>query len=146
MGGRMRRAAGLCLVGLAGTLWGGAETERLGFGPFEFANPGREARILVGPDESQAVRAAVAEVVGSIRARTGVTVAYSSYSSPIAGDVFVSTQPWAAKGAWFVRLGDSNIVAVHGSDEEGTLAAVRALHGRIGGSATGPRLRCSRSS
>mgnify|MGYP004626474197 CR=1 FL=1 len=50
------------------------------FGPFELANPVREARVKLGPDETEEVRAAVGD------------------------DVFVSTQPWAAKTAWFVKL------------------------------------------
>lgn len=33
-----------------------AAPERLDFGPFELANPAREARIMVGPDEPEAVR------------------------------------------------------------------------------------------
>ena len=121
-------------------LWAAAEPEKVDFGPFELANPAREARIMVGPDEPEAVRIAVAELVELIRSRTGVTVGRSGYSSPMAGDVFVSTQPWAAKGAWFVRLGDSNVIAVHGSDEAGTRTAVRALIGKVGDSATGPTL------
>ena len=42
---------------------------------------------------------------------------YSTWLSPVGGDVFVSTQPWAAKGAWFVKL-KNNIVVIHGSDFE----------------------------
>ncbi len=102
------------------------EPERLDFGPFELASPAREARVKLGPDETKEVRAAVAELVADIARRTGVTLKYSTYSSPIGGDVFVSTQPWAAKAAWFVRL-KNNIVAIHGSDAEGTRRAVRAF-------------------
>ena len=102
------------------------EPEKLDFGPFELASPAREARVKLGPDETEEVRAAVAALVADVARRTGVTLKYSTYSSPVGGDVFVSTQPWAAKAAWFVRL-KNNIVAIHGSDAEGTLRAVRAF-------------------
>ena len=80
------------------------EPAHLEFGPFELANPVREARVKLGPDETEEVRAAVGELVADIVRRTGVTLKRSTYSSPIGGDVFVSTQPWAAKTAWFVKL------------------------------------------
>ena len=111
-------------------LWAAAEPEKVDFGPFEMANPAREARIRLGPDETKAVKEAVAAMAADVERKTGVKMKYSSYSSPIAGDVFVSTQPWTAKGAWFVKL-KNMIVAIHGSDEEGTLKAVRAFHDAI---------------
>lgn len=127
----MRSVLTLCGVLLvAFSVSAGAEPPHLDFGPFELANPMREARIKVGPDESDAVRAEVSKLVSLIENKTGIRVRYSNYSSPIAGDVFVSTQPWAAKGAWFVRL-KNNVVAVHGSDFEGTLKAVRAFRVRV---------------
>ena len=55
---------------------------------------------------------------------------YSTWLSPVGGDVFVSTQPWAAKGAWFVKL-KNNIVAIHGSDFAGTEKAVKAFRARF---------------
>ena len=102
------------------------EPEKLDFGPFELANPKREARLMVGRDETKELRAAVEELAAEVERKTGVKMKRSSYSSPIGGDVFVSTQPWAAKGAWFVRL-KNNIVAIHGSDPEGTLKGLRAF-------------------
>ena len=102
------------------------EPEKMDFGPFELASPVREARVKLGPDETKEVRAAVDELVAAVAKRTGVTLKPSYYSSPLGGDVFVSTQPWAAKGAWFVKL-KNNVVAVHGSDADGTLKAVRAF-------------------
>ena len=125
----MKRLALGILLALAAARCGLAapvEPEKLAFGPFELASPARAARVMLGPDETKEVRAAVAELVADIAHRTGVTLQYSTYSSPIGGDVFVSTQPWAAKAAWFVRL-KNNIVAIHGSDAEGTLRAVRAF-------------------
>ena len=102
------------------------EPEKLDFGPFELANPLREARIMVGCDETAELRQAVKELAALVERKTGVKLKYSTYSSPMAGDVFVSTQPWAAKGAWFVRL-RNNIVAIHGSDPSGTLKALNAF-------------------
>ena len=103
------------------------EPEKLDFGPYELANPAREARVKLGPDETPEVKRAVAEMLAEVARKTGVNVRYSNYSSPIAGDVFVSTQPWAAPAAWFIRL-KNNVVAIHGSDAAGTLAAVRRFH------------------
>ena len=120
----------------AGTLWwvllvpgllgAAAEPDKLDFGPFELANPDREARLMVGCDETPELRAAVKSLAELVERKTGVKLKYSTYSSPMAGDVFVSTQPWAAKGAWFVRL-KNNIVAIHGSDPAATLKALNAF-------------------
>ena len=119
-------------VGLSVFAFATCEPEKMDFGPFELASPAREARVKLGPDETKEVRAEVARLVADVATRTGTKLKYSTYSSPIGGDVFVSTQPWAAKGAWFVRL-KNNIVAIHGSDAEGTLAAVRAFAGFVRG-------------
>ena len=106
------------------------EPGKLDFGPYELANPLREARVKLGPDETSAVRKAVADMLAEVEAKTGVKVQYSTLSSPVGGDVFVSTQPWAAKGAWFVKL-KNNIVAIHGSDFEGTRKAVEAFRAKF---------------
>ena len=73
---------------------------------------------------------AVADMLAEVEAKTGIRVKYSAWSSPVAGDVFISTQPWAAKGAWFVKL-KNNIIAIHGSDFEGTEKAVNAFRSRF---------------
>ena len=104
--------------------------ERLDFGPFELANPAREARVKLGPDETPEVKKAVADMLAEVEAKTGVKVKYSTWSSPVGGDVFVSTQPWAAKGAWFVKL-KNNIIAIHGADFKGTRKAVEAFRARF---------------
>lgn len=130
-GKRMRNSVSVAAVVFSvlagGTAWGHAvEPEKLDFGPFELANPAREARLMVGCDETPELRAAVKELADLVERKTGVKMKYSTYSSPMGGDVFVSTQPWAAKGAWFVRL-RNNIVAIHGSDPQGTLKALNAF-------------------
>ena len=107
-----------------------AERTELDFGPFELANTNREARILIGTDETSELRETAKKLVEAVRRKTGVTLKYSSYSSPLGGDIFVSTQPWAAQGAWFVRLTNS-IVAVHGSDPAGTREALEAFISRV---------------
>jgi len=103
-----------------------AEPDRLAFGPFELANPDREARLMVGCDETPELRTAVKALAALVERKTGVKLKYSTYSSPLGGDVFVSTQPWAAKGAWFVKL-KNNILAIHGSDPAATLKALNAF-------------------
>ena len=108
------------------SLGAAVEPDRLDFGPFELANPNREARLMVGCDETPELRAAVRSLAELVERKTGVKLKYSTYSSPMGGDVFVSTQPWAAKGAWFVRL-KNNIVAIHGSDPKATLKALNAF-------------------
>ena len=116
---------------VASGLYGASVTpDRLDFGPYELVSPVREARVKLGPDETPVVKKAVADMLAEVEAKTGVKVKYSTWSSPAAGDVFVSTQPWAAKGAWFVKL-KNNIVAIHGSDFEGTEKAVKAFHARF---------------
>ena len=96
---------------------------------FTLVGPDCEAWIKLGPDEPDSVKAAVSNMCDAVRERTGVSLKYERYSSPLAGDVFVSTQPWDAKGAWFVKV-KNGILAVHGSDVEGTEAAVRAFTDR----------------
>ena len=130
---RFFRSAAACLLAAVSCAQGAMRPvtpERLDFGPFELANPAREARVKLGPDETPAVRKAVADMLAEVEAKTGVKVKYTGWSSPIAGDVFVSTQPWAAKGAWFVKL-KNNIVAIHGSDFAGTEKAVKAFRAKF---------------
>ena len=85
------------------------------------------ARFKIGPDEPDSVKAAVGELAEEVRRRTGVAMAYS-------------TQPWAAKAAWFIKE-KNGILAVHGSDFEGTEAAVRALAERYAASEDGRLIR-----
>ena len=119
-----------CSLAASGLSGASVTPDRLDFGPYELASPVREARVKLGPDETPAVKKAVADMLAEVEAKTGVKVKYSTWSSPVAGDVFVSTQPWAAKGAWFVKL-KNNIVAIHGSDFAGTGKAVKAFRARF---------------
>ena len=45
------------------------EPEKLDFGPFELANPTREARVKLGPDEPAAVKKAVADMLAEVERR-----------------------------------------------------------------------------
>lgn len=139
--GSVAAAAVWCLLAVAPLVCAAARPvmpDRLAFGPYELANPAREARVKLGPDEPPAVRRAVADMLAEVEAKTGVRVKYSTWSSPVGGDVFVSTQPWAAEGAWFVKL-KNNIVAIHGSDFAGTEKAVKAFRARYVTPAKGAR-------
>ena len=42
--------------------------DRLDFGPYELASPVREARVKLGPDETPAVRKAVADMLDEVEA------------------------------------------------------------------------------
>lgn len=50
---------------------------------------------------------------------TGVAVETPRYELASAGDFFVATEPWAAKGAWTIRL-RNGVICIHGSDVAGT--------------------------
>ena len=80
--------------------------------------------IKLGPDESEEVRAAAEELRLALCAEQDGEVRYSTASSPLGGDVFISTQPYAAKGCWRVER-KHRILCIHGSDFAATAAAVR---------------------
>ena len=107
------------------------------FNVFDIVSAERVARFKLGPDEPASVKQAVAELAAEVKAKTGVAMKYSSWSSAVAGDIFVSTQPWGVKGAWFVRL-KHNIVAIHGNDFAATEKAVRAFRECYVSAAKGP--------
>ena len=114
-----------------------AMPEKTDFDSFDLTSPVRTTLVRLGPDEDDAVKAEVAALVAEVKAKTGVELAYAGGSSALAGEVFVSTQPWAAKNAWFVKLKNS-ILAIHGSDFEGTCRAVRAFRQKYVTPAKGP--------
>ena len=113
-----------------------AMPEKTDFDTFDLTNPERTTLVHLGPDENEAVKKEVAALVAEVKAKTGVTLGSTGASSALAGEVFVSTQPWAAKNAWFVKLKNS-ILAIHGSDFEGTCRAVRAFRAKYVTPATG---------
>ena len=47
-------------------------SDRLDFGPYELANPRREARVKLGPDETPEIKKAVADMLAEVEAKTGV--------------------------------------------------------------------------
>ena len=104
-----------CLVGVAALR---AETFTI-----EKDDP-RPFRIHGSPDESEETYAMMRELAAEIERVTGVKAQVLRYAPAFEGDFYVSTQPWAAKGAY--TYGNRNgVMGFHGSDVEGTAAALR---------------------
>lgn len=74
-----------CMFAASGLYSASVIPDRLDFGPYELASPVREARVKLGPDETPAVKKAVADMLAEVEAKTGVKVKYSTWSSPAAG-------------------------------------------------------------
>ena len=107
-----------CVAALALTGFAQAETFTI-----EKDDP-RPFRIHSGPDETAATEKMKHELAAEIGRITGVKVKVLGYAPAFAGDIYVSSQPWAAKGAW--RYGLRNgIIGIHGADPAGTEAALR---------------------
>ena len=87
-------------------------------------NDPRPFRIHNGPDETPATRAMMRELAAEVKRVTGVELEVLGYAPAFAGDFFVATEPWAAKGAWTIGL-RNGIIGIHGSDVAGTQAALR---------------------
>ena len=84
----------------------------------------RPFRVHCGPDETAATKAMMRELAAEVKRITGVEVEVRNYAPAFEGDFFVATEPWAAKGAW--TIGNRNgIMGIHGSDTQGTEAALR---------------------
>ena len=87
-------------------------------------NDPRPFRIHGSPDETKATYAMMKELAAEIARVTGVKVTVQGYAPAFAGDFYVSTQPWAAKGAY--TYGARNgVMGFHGADVEATEAALR---------------------
>ena len=87
-------------------------------------NDPRPFRIHGSSDETPATKAMYRELAAEVKRVTGVDVQVLGYAPAFAGDFYVSTQPWDAKGAW--TLGNRNgIMGIHGSDVQATEAALR---------------------
>ena len=87
-------------------------------------NDPRPFRIHNGPDETPATKAMMRELAAEVKRVTGVEVEILGYAPAFAGDFFVATEPWDAKGAWTIGL-RNGIIGIHGSDVSGTQAALR---------------------
>jgi len=94
--------------------------------PFDVKpNDGRVFRILAGPDETATTkRELLPEFVREVKRITGVEITVIGYSTVRAGDVFVSTQPWDAKGAFRVTA-RNGVLGIHGADVGATESALR---------------------
>ena len=87
-------------------------------------NDPRPFRIHGSSDETPTTKAMYRELAAEVKRVTGVDVQVLGYAPAFAGDFYVSTQPWDAKGAW--TLGNRNgIMGIHGSDVQATEAALR---------------------
>ena len=87
-------------------------------------NDPRPFRIHGSPDETKATYAMMKELAAEVKRVTGVEVEVKSYAPAFSGDFYVSTQPWAAKGAYTYGV-RNGVMGFHGSDIEGTEAALR---------------------
>ena len=59
----------------------------------------RPFRVHCGPDETSKTKAMMRELANEVKRVTGVAVETPRYELASAGDFFVATEPWAAKGA-----------------------------------------------
>ena len=88
----------------------------------------RKARVFSWwADRGPEINEAHAMIVRELKRVTGVEVEIAGYANtPMAGDIYVSTQPWAAPGAWRMKL-EHGVIEIHGADDRATLAAARAF-------------------
>lgn len=87
-------------------------------------NDPRPFRIHASHDETKATYALMRELAAEIKRVTGVTAEVIPYAPAFGGDFYVSTQPWAAKGAYTYGV-RNGVMGFHGSDVKGTEAALR---------------------
>ena len=84
----------------------------------------RPFRIHGSPDETPATYAMMKELAAEISRVTGVTVDVIRYAPAFAGDFYISTQPWDAKGAYTYGV-RNGVLGIHGADTKATEAAFR---------------------
>ena len=84
----------------------------------------RPFRIHGSPDETKATYGMMKELAAEIKRVTGVNAEIKGYAPAFAGDFYVSTQPWAAKGAYAYGV-RNGVMGIHGSDVQGTENALR---------------------
>ena len=87
-------------------------------------NDARPFRIHGSPDETKATYSLMEELAAEIRRVTGVRAEVLPYAPAISGDIYVSTQPWNAKGAYAYGI-SNGVLGIHGADVEATEAAFR---------------------
>ena len=85
----------------------------------------RKARVFSWwADRGPEINEAHAMIVRELKRVTGVEVEIAGYANtPMAGDIYVSTQPWDAPGAWRMKL-EHGVIEIHGADDR---APARAL-------------------
>ena len=87
-------------------------------------NDPRPFRIHGSPDETKATYGMMKELAAEIKRVTGVEARIQQYAPAFAGDFYVSTQPWAAKGSYTYGI-RNGVVGFHGADPAATEAALR---------------------
>ncbi len=86
----------------------------------------RPFRIHGSRDETPATQAMYRELAAEVKRVTGVEVKVLGYAPALAGDFYVSTQPWDAKGSW--TFGNRNgVMGIHGADVKATEEALRTF-------------------
>jgi len=95
---------------------------------FRVGSDGPTPRVVVwGKDADAGIRRAQDEIARELKRVTGVTAEKKNYAgTPMAGDIFLTTQPWDAPGAWKAKL-EHGVVEIHGADDAATAAAARAF-------------------
>lgn len=87
-------------------------------------NDPRPFRIHGSPDETKATYELMKVLAAEIERVTGVKAEIRGYAPAFAGDFYVSTQPWAAKGAYTYGV-RNGVMGFHGADVAATEAALR---------------------
>ena len=77
-----------------------------------------------GRAETPETKRLMAVLSNEIHRVTGVVVPVSGYAVTLAGDFFVSTQPWAATNSWYIVL-RNGIIGIHGASPSATESALR---------------------
>ena len=95
---------------------------------FSVAPGDRHPSIIVcGRDATPEMKKARDEIVREVKRVTGVELLKRSYAgTPMAGDIFLTTQHWDAPGAWRMKL-EHGVIEIHGADDAGTAAAARTF-------------------
>lgn len=87
--------------------------------------------IILGEDATRDIRRVRDEIFREVKRITGVELLKPTYAgTPMAGDIFLTTQPWDAPGAWCMKL-EHGVIEIHGADDAGTVAAAKAFIGEF---------------
>ena len=111
-----------CGLSLGGTALK-ADVSGFAVGPGERSPRG----FILGEVATRDIRRVRDEIFREVKRITGVELLKPTYAgTPMAGDIFLTTQPWDAPGAWRMKL-EHGVVEIHGADDAGTVAAAKAF-------------------